>query len=151
MPKYLFKEDFAWFFMVLLPATHERFAWFLYSCHWIISIPTSVFNFIYCEGKSPTWNVNIFVGCPWLLGKTRTFPFYKNPNMPFLAELWWCHCSHLPYTDLFHALNQHCSSNRVKILCRRSVRSLWVQIETAFCLSSWHERSLLRTVCLGPT
>lgn len=86
MPKHLFKEDFAWFIMFLLPAACERFAWFLHSCHWMILIPTTVFKFIYCEGKNPAWNISIFVGCPWLLVKTRTLPYYKNPNMPFLAE-----------------------------------------------------------------
>lgn len=42
-----------WIIMLLLPATHERFACFLQSFHGVISILTIIFNFVYCEGKNP--------------------------------------------------------------------------------------------------
>lgn len=139
MPKCLFKEDFVWFIMLLLPVSHERFACFLQSFHWAISILTIIFNFIYCEGKNPAWNVNIFVSYPWFMVKTRSHGDVTALIFPMLT--------------FFHALNQHCSSNGIEILHHVSVHnwSLWVQTVTTFCLSSWQEIRLHRTVCSGPT
>lgn len=79
---------------------------YFYSHLWMISILTIIFNFIYCEGKTPILKC-LNVGCPWLLVKTRTYPYHKNSNMPFLADSWWCHCStsSLFWPSLIHSTN----------------------------------------------